>query len=211
MTLDQTKRDFDRDGYVVLRGFLSPEELKDLRAHTDRCLNEVEKKEGYEGIAKSLDKVDPWFEDRLVRGKQTGLISALLDDDLEPATAAWFDRIPGENAGVKPHFDGVGHRRKGATIWIALDPADRDNGCLYYAKGTHRQELPNHLGLEGFSAESEEAFAVEVQPGDAAIHSSLTVHWSEANRSQRSRQAISYFYWAASSRGDAAAPTEKKR
>ena len=69
-------------------------------------------------------------------------------------------------------------------------------------RARHRQELPNHLGLEGFSAESEEAFAVEVQPGDAAIHSSLTVHWSEANRSQRSRQAITYFYWAASCQGD---------
>ena len=55
--------------------------------------------------------------------------------------------------------------------------------CLYYAKGTHRQKLPSRLG-------------------DAVIHSSLTVHWSEANRSQRSRQAITYFYWAASCQGD---------
>ena len=201
MTVEEIKRDFDRDGYVVLRGFLSSEELEELRAHTAGCLNEVERKKGYEGVAKSLDKVDPWFEDQLVRGKQTGLISALLDDDLEPAAAGWFDRIPGETSGIKPHFDAIGHRRKGATMWVALDPADRDNGCLYYAKGTHRQELPNHLGLEGFSAESEEAFAVEIEPGDAAIHSSLTVHWSEANRSQRPRQAISYFYWAASSEG----------
>ena len=201
MTLEELKRDFDRDGYVVLRGFLSSEELKDLRAHTDRCVNEVEKKEGYEGVAKSLDKIDPWFEEQLVRGKQTGLISALLDDDLEPAAAGWFDRIPGEKSGIKPHFDAIGHRRKGATMWIALDRADRGNGCLYYAKGTHRRNLPSRIGLPGFSAESEEAVAVEVEPGDAAIHSSLTVHWSEANRSRRSRQAITYFYWAASSEG----------
>ena len=201
MSLEELKRDFDREGYVVVRGFLSPEELEELRVHADRCLSRVKRGEIYPGIVKNLNKVDRWFEDQLQGGKQTELISALLEDDLEPATAAWFDRIPGENAGVKPHFDAVGHRRKGATIWIALDPADRENGCLYYAKGTHRQELPNHLGLEGFSAESEEAFAVEVEPGDAAIHSSLTVHWSEANRSRRSREAITYFYWAASSEG----------
>lgn len=202
MSVDQIRRGFERDGYVVLRGFLSPEELEDLRAHTDRCLSKVLRKEEYKGIVKNLNKVDRWFEDQLERGKQATLISALLEDDLEPATAAWFDRIPGETSGIKPHFDAVGHRRKGATIWIALDRADRENGCLYYVKGTHRQKLPSRIGLEGFSSESEGAVAIEVEPGDAIIHSSLTVHWSEVNRSQRSRQAISYFYWAASSPGD---------
>ena len=198
MTVEEIKRDFDRDGYVVLRGFLSPEEVEELRAHTERCLSQVKRGEEYPGVAKNLNNVDRWFEDQLQRGKQTELISALLEDDLEPATAGWFARLPGETSGIKPHLDAVGHRRKGATIWIALDRADRENGCLYYAKGTHRQNLPSRIGLPGFSAESEGAVAVEVEPGDAAIHSSLTVHWSEANRSRRSRQAIAYFYWAAS-------------
>ena len=202
MSLEQLKRDFDRDGYVVLRGFLSAEELEELRTRAEGCLSEAERGEEYPGVVKNLNKVDPWFEDQLQRGRQRELISALLEDDLEPATAAWFARLPGETAGIRPHLDAVGHRQKGATIWIALDRADRENGCLYYARGTHRQELPSVVGLEGFSAESEEAVAVEVEPGDAAIHSSLTVHWSEANRSQRLRQAISYFYWAASWEGE---------
>ena len=80
----------------------------------------------------------------------------------------------------------------GATIWIALDRADEENGCLRYVRGTHKLELPNKMGLD-FDADSEGAIAVEVSPGDAAIHSALTVHWSEPNRSDRSRRAISYF------------------
>jgi len=201
MSLEQIKRQFDRDGYVVLRGFLSGEELDELRAHTERSLREVETGEEYPGVAKNLNRIDPWFEEQLERGKQRELISALLEDDLEPASAGWFARLPGETSGIKPHIDAIGHRRKGATVWIALDRADRENGCLFYVKGTHRQDLPSVVGLEGFSAESDEAVAVEVEPGDATIHSSLTVHWSEANRSRRSRQAITYFYWAASSAG----------
>ncbi len=201
MSLEQLKRDFDRDGYVVLRGFLSGEELDELRAHTERSLKEVETGEEYPGVAKNLNKLDPWFEEQLQRGKQRKLISALLEDDLEPASAGWFARLPGETSGIRPHLDAVGHRRKGATMWIALDRADRGNGCLYYAQGTHRLNLPPRVGLPGFSAESEEAVAVEVEPGDATIHSSLTVHWSEANRSQRPRQAITYFYWAVSPAG----------
>ena len=201
MSLEQLKRDFDRDGYVVLRGFLSREELEELRIRAEGCLGEARRSEEYPGVVKNLNRIDPWFEDQLQRGKQAGLISALLEDDLEPASAGCFERIPGETSGIKPHIDAIGHRRKGATVWIALDRADRENGCLYYAKGTHRRELPAVVGLEGFSAESKEAVAVEVEPGDAAIHNSRTVHWSEANRSQRPRQAITYFYWAASTAG----------
>ena len=201
---DQIKRDFDRDGYVVLRGFLSAEELEELRDHSERCLREIEESVEYPGVAKNLNKLDPWFEDQLERGKQTELIAHLLGDELEPASAAWFDRLPGESSGIKPHIDALGHRRKGATLWIALDRADMENGCLFYGKGTHLQEVPGHYDLEGWSSSSEQAVAIEVEPGDAIVHSSLTVHWSDANRSQRSRQAISYFYWAASSQGDPA-------
>ena len=198
MNLEQLKRDFDRDGYVVLRSFLSPDEVEELRARARRCLREVKRSAEYPGVVKNLNRLDPWFEERLERGKQAALISALLEDDLEPATAAWFERIPGETSGIRPHVDAIGDRRRGATMWIALDRADRENGCLFYAKGTHRQDFPTVVGLEGFSAESEGAVPVEIEPGDAAIHSSRTVHWSDANRSERPRQAITYFYWAAS-------------
>ncbi len=47
MTLEELKRDFDRDGYVVLRGFLSPEEVEELRAHAERCLSQVKRGEEY--------------------------------------------------------------------------------------------------------------------------------------------------------------------
>ena len=204
MSLERLKRDFDRDGYVVLRGFLSTEEVEELRARADRCLAGLERSEAYPGVVKNLNGIDPWFEDQLQRGRQRELISALLEDELEPATAAWFARLPGETSGIRPHLDAVGHRQKGATMWIALDRADRENGCLYYARGTHRQELPSVVGLEGFGAECEQAVPIEVEPGDATIHSSLTVHWSEANRSGRPRQAISYFYRAASRQGETA-------
>ena len=198
--VDQLRRDFQRDGCVIIPGFLSQAELSELEARTERCM----RKHGLEEVGptrKNLHDFDPWFEEQLRRGTHVGLIESLLADALEPATAAYFDRVPRESKAIPPHFDAIGHRRSGATIWIALDRADRDNGCLHYAKGTHRLDLPNKLGLD-FDVDSEGAVAVELNPGDAAIHNSLTVHWSEPNRSDRSRRAISYFYWAASSEGN---------
>lgn len=208
MNLEEIKQVFDRDGFVVLRGYLSSGELEELRERTEHCLLKVAHVEGHQGVAKNLNRADRWFADMLERGKHVALISALLDDELEPATAAWFDRIPGETSGIRPHIDAVEHRRAGATMWIALDHADRENGCLYYVEGTHRQRLPAKVGLEGFDEDSEGAVAVEAAPGDAIVHSTRTVHWSGANRSQRPRQAVSFFYWAASSPGEAASSRE---
>ncbi|MCY3821630.1 MAG: phytanoyl-CoA dioxygenase family protein [Gammaproteobacteria bacterium] len=198
--VDQIKRDFLRDGCVIIPGFLSQSELSELQARTERCMREH--MSVWDGpTTKNLQDMDPWFGEQLRRGRQVGLIETLLDDALEPATAAYFDRVPHESGAIPPHFDAIGHRRKGATIWIALDRADQENGCLRYVRGTHRLDLPNRLGLD-FDAESEGAIPVELDPGDAAIHNSRTVHWSEPNRSERSRKAISYFYWAESSKGN---------
>ena len=99
MTVEEIKRDFDRDGYVVLRGFLSPEEVEELRAHAERCLSQVKRGEEYPGVAKNLNNVDRWFEDQLQRGKQTELISALLEDDLEPRRPAGSLGCPGRRPG----------------------------------------------------------------------------------------------------------------
>ena len=126
----------------------------------------------------------------------------MLDDDLEPATAGFFDRLSGETTGINPHFDAIGHYSAGATVWIALDKADTGNGCLYYVKGSHKHQYEHSLNLP-FDVHSEGAFPVELNPGDMAIHHSRTVHWSLANESERPRRAVTYFYWSASSKPNA--------
>ncbi len=199
--IEQIRKAFDLDGFVIIREFLSADEVAELGAKADRYMREVLTGKAHKGTLKNLNKDDLWFQEQLEHGKQVKLIETLLGDQLEPATTAWFDRIPGETKGIEPHFDAIGHRRLGATIWIALETADLTNGCLYYVKGSHKKKFPSKVGLEGFSPDAD-GVAAQMNPGDAAIHSSLTVHWSEPNRSERARPAISYFYWAASSKGD---------
>ena len=202
----QLRADFQRDGCLILRNFVTEQELQEIESHLRMVWDKVgydrdkSKQAKFAGVLKNMNKVDPWFANQLDCGKQAALISSILDDELEPATAAFFERVPGENAGISPHYDAVGHGRMGATIWIALDKADLQNGCLFYAKGTHTQVFERGLGLDGFDRDSEGAIAIELERGDAAIHSSRTVHWSEANASDRDRRAVSYFYWAANSK-----------
>jgi phytanoyl-CoA hydroxylase len=193
------KHDFDRDGFVVLREYLTPSELLDLRKRTDLYMREFPASAG-KSILKNLNRQDPWFQDQLANGKHVALIETLIEEKSIPATAAWFNKPAGNSSMLKPHFDAVGkpeEPRKGCTIWIALDRADEENGCLYYAKGSHETEHVDSALYLDYDTYKDQGVAAVVEAGDAIVHSALTVHWSVENRSDRSRRAVSYFYWSA--------------
>jgi len=206
------KRDFDRDGFIILPGYLSPSELTELSERAEKCMSEVHNGKTDKSIMKGLNIHDPWFQGQLERGKHVDLIEVLIEDKVIPASAAWFDKPAGKSSKLKPHFDAIGSPRVppgGCTIWIALDRANQENGCLYYAKGSHRTEHDDSALFLDFDTDSDDTVAAEAEPGDAIIHSALTIHWSGANQSERSRRAISYFYWGASSEIDPAAAAKK--
>ena len=66
---DQIKRDFLRDGCVIIPGFLSREELEDLQARTEHWMRE-HVRGSHGGTFKNLQNDDPWFEEQLNRGRQ---------------------------------------------------------------------------------------------------------------------------------------------
>lgn len=217
MNLDALRETFSRDGCVVIPSFLNPEELAELDARTEAYLERGQHREGFAkkkafaGTLKNLNVHDEWFDKLLREGRPADVVAHLLDDKLHPATAAFFDRLPGETSGIAPHFDALGHRRQGATLWIALDDTCKENGCLYYVKGSHKKRFESKVGLAGFNESTEGAFAVELNPGDAAVHSALTVHWSHPNQTNRSRRGVSFFYSAASSNGEKIWKKDKSR
>jgi len=196
---------YDREGFVILRGYASPREVEQLGRHAEETVQRLAAASERAGhppsdIRKNLQADNPWLAEQLTCGVHVPLMRTLIGDELEPATAAWFDRPPGSTAGINPHIDGGGRGSGavGATIWIALDAADRSNGCLHYSSGSHRMQHPDGIYVEGFDTEMN-AVPIEVEPGDAAIHSALTVHWSGTNPSRRPRRAVSFFYWGARS------------
>ena len=204
-TVNAIRERYDRDGFVVLRGYASAAEVEQLGCHAEETVQRLAaagERAGHppSDIRKNLQADNPWLAEQLARGAHVPLMKMLIGDELEPATAAWFDRPPGSKAGIKPHIDGGGRGSGavGATIWIALDAADRSNGCLHYSNGSHRMQHPDGIYIDGFDTVTN-AVPIEVEPGDAAIHSALTVHWSGINPSRRPRRAVSFFYWGARS------------
>lgn len=218
--LADLKHRYDEDGFVVLRGHLHDPELAELRQRANALASALLAKRGSGGkvapfanVLKNLNLDDAWFAQQLTAGDHLSLMRMLIGSDLAPASAAWFNRPPGSAERIDPHIDGVGRPRigqVGATIWIALDAANVVNGCLHYARGSHKVAHPPGLPIPGFQTATADAVPVEVSAGDAVVHSALTVHWSGPNPSENPRRAVSYFYWADAEGDGRQAPSDTR-
>lgn len=80
------------------------------------------------------------------------------------------------------------------TCWLALDDADLENGCLWVIPGSHRSGTTQHhngagpfrVGHEGPDADG---IPVPVRRGSVLVFSSLLMHRSGPNTTDRHRRA----------------------
>jgi len=95
-----------------------------------------------------------------------------------------------------------------ASLWVALDDASLQNGCLHMVPGSHAAILAE--GEEGAFAETKisknvgammtddhpasighlDAVPIEYRAGDASIHNGLTAHGAGPNMTPRARRAM---------------------
>ena len=224
---DALRERFDADGFVIVRGLYDPAEFKELQRQLDRYVREVvptlpKEAAFFDDYSKpetlrkmqSLNKHDPWFENFLTRGSHVPLLEHFMRDRCSPQGLEWFDKLPYDTNATPAHQDGFYWCRKpniSCGLWIALDPVGRDNGCLWYARGSHKLGILPHSasgvlgfsqGLANFDPKSVDAVPIELEPGDAVAHSSATIHWTETNRTDRHRRAIATFCFGASTTRD---------
>lgn len=95
-------------------------------------------------------------------------------------------------------------RAGGTTLWIALDDADADNGCLHFLPGSHHAGerratdfvrgtgQPARPDLPPLEVPADEAaVAMALAKGEVDAHHPLTWHFSPPNLSSRGRPAWS--------------------
>jgi phytanoyl-CoA hydroxylase len=89
------------------------------------------------------------------------------------------------------------------TIWIALDDATLENGCLYYLPGSHKANKFENVGIGNqigalFEVYPEwrdvAAVPCPVPAGGALLHNGLTAHGAGANMTPGRRRAITCAY-----------------
>jgi len=100
---------------------------------------------------------------------------------------AYFDWTP---------LDGV------LGVWIALDPATVENGCMQIAPGSHRAGAAPHYHVRDCqlvdqTSRAARAEVVPLGPGGGLFFSALLHHGTPPNRSPDRRRALQFHYAAA--------------
>ena len=182
-----------------VRGFLEAEALDDegrLRVPRDQALNKI----GH-ALHDLVPEVRALAQSELVRDafRIAGLDEAAL---IQSMLIFKQPEIGGE---VRWHQDASYLRsapQRVAGLWLALEDADRDNGCLWMVPGAHRGPLRERYAVDWSTREGTlvttdptpwpegEALPLEVPAGSLVVFPDHMPHRSDPTRSARSRGAL---------------------
>ena len=153
-------------------------------------------------IGHALHDLDPVFK-RFSRHPRFAVLAAQLglkQPLLLQSTFLFKDRVVGGE--VAWHQDATYLRTDPPSVvglWVALDDADRDNGCLLALRGGHRGPLRQWFGYQGEELVTRtldrtpwpatEPVALEARRGTLVVLHGLLPHASAPNRSERPRRA----------------------
>jgi Phytanoyl-CoA dioxygenase (PhyH) len=97
------------------------------------------------------------------------------------------------------------------TVWLALEPSTRANGCLRVIPRSHaarvlhphlhedRSDLTLNQRMAAGHVDERDAVDLELQPGQMSLHDVYMVHGADANRSSQRRTGIALRYMPSSS------------
>lgn len=211
---------FQRKGYLTIPAITTAEEVAQLRSVYDHLFAiKAGREEGNHLDLSSTDEDDqtpalpqilnpakyaPELLNTVFRANALVIARQLLGPEAD---------FGGEHAIMKPAHTGVEtpwHQdeaywapeleHNALSIWIPLQEATLENGCMQFIPGSHSEEvLPHHsigndprvVGLEVDGAEAlvAKAVACPIPAGGATVHHCRTLHYTGPNRSNGPRRA----------------------
>ena len=228
INLASIKENYDRDGYVFIPEFLNENGVERINeALKDFIKNKVPVMTSsyvfYENNddpctlkqLQDIHRYEPYFANILKGSKFEEIAAVLLEENVIGKNLEYFNKPPRIGKPTPPHQDGyyfMLNTPKAITMWLALEDADEENGCVRYIPGSHMTGMRPHgrtktLGFsQGITDYDEEDFAKEkafpAKAGDLLIHHAMTIHRADGNQSDRSRRALGFIYFGASAKED---------
>jgi len=163
-------RSFERDGYLVLPGVVTEDELVAIEVVFDRfSAGDVQgmgkdfcdmsgslarRPEEFSLINAMLPRVyEPSFEGNVYERRTLSIARQLIGDDVGLDYDQFLAKRPGKTGAVFAWHQDMAYWPKRTpdtrtvTCSLALDDADLENGCLRVVPGSHRGRLRNHRPL----------------------------------------------------------------
>lgn len=206
-------KNFRTNGYLLHKEQLfSPEKMDRLGAIFEEHLADKGDK-----LSDELDTPhfrDPRLLEFLLSDEVLDLVEPLVGPDIALWTSHFISKEPFTGRATPWHEDSAfWNGRLSAydrivTVWLALGPSNRENGCMRVIPGTHEnggfsEYRPTDMTMQTFHAEivkveEDSAVYFELERGECSLHDGRIVHGATANTSPTRRTGYTMRYFPAS-------------
>ena len=190
------------DGYVIPDFQMAEKELLEIEKLHDQL---IKKYPQYLNYCPAILQYDESFLKYCLNEKILNLVEQLIGKDFALWNSSFFAK-PAFNGHATPwHQDGQYWPIRPlatCTVWLAIDDATEENGCLKFIKGSHRdkklkkhefnknENLTLHQELLKTEYNEDDSVNLILNRGQISLHDVYLVHGSEANFSPKSRRGM---------------------
>jgi len=219
---------YKENGYIIQDDFLNAEELELWRNAVTEAIIERngQKMPGKsiklgedDAINKDADYFNNVFDQLLNLWQTNNKVKQLMLDERIGKMAAtlsgadgiriWHDQALIKKPWANPtswHLDTPFWSfsdRNALSIWVALDDATLENGCLFFIPGSHAQTTFENPGIgKNMNAifdfyphlKKSRSVAAPMKAGSCSFHNGLTIHGANANMTPGFRRAMTCAY-----------------
>lgn len=212
----QDVESYNTDGYIRPLNAFSTEEITDIRNYFDDLLARTIAEGGNSYSISTAHMKHGRVYDLLTNQTLVDYVADILGDDVVAWGSHFFCKMPGDGKEVAWHQDASYwplSPSKAVTVWLAIDDADLENGCMKFIAGsqtsghlTYRKSNPDEHSVLGQTVEDPEQYGRivvdDLKAGQVSIHNDLLLHGSDANNSTRRRCGLTLRYAAAEVRAE---------
>jgi ectoine hydroxylase-related dioxygenase (phytanoyl-CoA dioxygenase family) len=212
---------FRDQGYLVTDGFFGAAELDHIRACYTDTLDRLRAENGLENVQSGGDRDEdyqvfqirtahlqhPIFRMLIHDTRLLDMVEDLIGPDIRLVHFQGLYKPPRTGGTIDWHQDNQYFEVEGdrtVSVWLALDNATVDNGCMWYLPGgqlrlrEHRQ-LWDTAEKKGFyfaidDLDDSAAVPAPVRPGGFAIHHCLIPHRSLHNTTDKPRRGLAMHF-----------------
>jgi len=219
LTKEQIEQ-FHRDGFLLVRGLYSSEEMKEISQWTDDVAGsperaghymmyfEASKQDGSRIISRIEDFVSfhAGFAELITRRRMHEAVSELFGENAVLFKDKINFKLPGGD-GFKEHQDVQAgwddYAELHITAMIAIDETNADNGSVEMIPGMHKRGLLGEMWAPLTDNDTANAAyePVHCQPGDAVFFDSYAPHRSMPNNTDQARRVL-YITFNSALKGD---------
>jgi phytanoyl-CoA hydroxylase len=229
-TIENFRNNFEKDGYLFIPGFFSAARIKEINEHLQQFITRVvpsmpanhvfyEDMEQPDTLKQlqDLQVHSAYFNELMTNSELQKIATILLGEEVIGKNVEYFNKPALIGKATPPHQDAFYFNIKptnAITMWLALEQADPENGCVSYIRGSHKNGMRTHAlsSTKGFSQSISDFGTpgdmanLQIFPakaGDLLIHHCMTIHTAGKNITiDRSRKALGLIYFGESAQPD---------